>query len=287
MLWWFGQTNPYVSATAAIDFGIARDWLAEQNASGQPKITVNALMAGAIGRVLLEFPVANRRIVGSKIFQPPGVGIAMPVSLIGHAGESRMEVSMMALRGVQDLSLRDIARISRRDVQVERSGRMTDRSSDLLTKVIEASPDVVTRRIWNSMARFNHTPAFAGKVWQMAPITTAISNVGSTYDGTPGVWFRGASVSLPHRLMHVGTLWGLSGVMDEVVAVDGVPTVRPILPVVLVFDHRLLDGYLGSQLFGRLTRILRDPAALFGPDGNAIIGRALEDDAGTCPPSSS
>ncbi|MCP4808343.1 MAG: hypothetical protein GY913_33375 [Proteobacteria bacterium] len=274
MLWWFGKTNPYVSATVAIDFGIPRDWLARVNEGQEHRITVNALMAGAIGKVLLEFPVANRRIVGTQIFQPPGVGVAMPVSLIGHEGEKRMEVSMMALRGVESLSLRDIARISKKDIAVERTGKMTDAWSDRLTRIIEASPDVVTRRIWNRMAAFNHNPLFADKVWEMAPITTALSNVGSTYDGTPGIWFRGAAVSLPDRLMHVGTLWGLSGVVDEVVAVDGEPTVRPILPVVLVFDHRLLDGYLASQLFRRLTLILRDPSSVFGEDASRIIGDA-------------
>ena len=274
MLWWFGRTSPYVSATAALDFGLARDWLAQLNEGLDPteRVSINAFMASAIARVLLDHPVANRRIVGSQIFQPPGVGVAMPVSLIGHAGEKRMEVSMMAVRDIQSLSLRDVARISRKDIAVERSGRLTDDYSELLTKVIEATPDVVTRRIWNAMARFNHSPAFAGRVWKMAPVTTAVSNVGSTYDGTPGIWFRGASVQLPDRLMHVGTLWGLSGVVDEVVAVDGVPTVRPILPVVLVFDHRLFDGYLASQLFRSLTLIVRDPASVFGRDGSAIIG---------------
>jgi len=70
--------------------------------------------------------------------------------------------------------------------------------------------------------------------------------------------------------MHIGSLWGLSAVQDEVIAVDGEPQVRPMLPVLFVFDHRLFDGVIAGRIFTRLGDILRHPMEHFGPDGNAV-----------------
>ena len=41
-----------------------------------------------------------------------------------------------------------------------------------------------------------------------------------------------------------------------------------MLPVVLIFDHRLIDGVRASQLILRMRQILGDPAAVFGADGH-------------------
>ena len=56
-------------------------------------------------------------------------------------------------------------------------------------------------------------------------------------------------------------------VQDEVIPVDGRPEVRPVLPVILVFDHRLFDGVMASRLLTRFASMLQDPASVFGPDG--------------------
>ena len=40
-----------------------------------------------------------------------------------------------------------------------------------------------------------------------------------------------------------------------------------MLPVTLVFDHRLFDGVMASKLVHRFTCMLLDPEAVFGADG--------------------
>lgn len=268
MLWWFSKpTGAYVSANVAIDFHNARAYLADLEGIG-----INALVCAAIARVLHEHPFANRRIVGRNIYQAPSVGLAMPVNLVGHEGEKRMEVSMTAVREVDGMSLRRLQEITTKQAKTERSGRLADNASERITRVVEAMPDAVNRRIWSLLGRGAHSPMLAGLMWKRAPVTAAASNVGSTFRGVPGIWFRGASFSPPERLLHLGTIWGISGVVDEVVPVDGVPTVRPILPIVLIFDHRLFDGVRAGRLMGRLAEILTDPAETFGPTGDALIG---------------
>ncbi|MFN7146670.1 MAG: 2-oxo acid dehydrogenase subunit E2 [Myxococcota bacterium] len=51
---------------------------------------------------------------------------------------------------------------------------------------------------------------------------------------------------------------------------DGAPAVRPMLPVLFQFDHRLVDGVLGARIATRFGAVLRDPASVFGPDGTRM-----------------
>lgn len=269
MLWWFSEpaSGAYVSGNAAIDFLAARQYL-----EGFEGVGINALVCAAIGRVLYEHPEANCRIVGRHIYQAPSVGLAMPVNLVGHAGQERMAVSTIAVHDVDSMSLRELAEHTTKQARSEREGHLVDSTNERITRFVEAMPDAVAHRVWSLMGRSAHSPLLAKLVWKRVPVTAAVSNVGSTYRGVPGIWFRGASLSPPERLLHVGTVWGISGVVDEVVPVDGVPTVRPVLPIVLVFDHRLIDGTRAGRMMGRLAEILGDPAGTFGEGASRIIG---------------
>ena len=79
LLWWFRwPANPYVCVSFAVDFGSAQAYLrdlAERHGRG---ITVNVLLAAAVGRVLREFPQANARIVGRRIVNRDHVSLAVP-----------------------------------------------------------------------------------------------------------------------------------------------------------------------------------------------------------------
>jgi 2-oxoglutarate dehydrogenase E2 component (dihydrolipoamide succinyltransferase) len=50
--------------------------------------------------------------------------------------------------------------------------------------------------------------------------------------------------------------------VNEVVAVDGVPVVRPILPLVFLFDHRLIDGREAVTFLVRVKEAIEDPTRL-------------------------
>ena len=53
-----------------------------------------------------------------------------------------------------------------------------------------------------------------------------------------------------------------------------------MLPLVLVFDHRLFDGVIAGRLLAHLAGMLRDPEATFGVDGTRIgpaPSRSLDD----------
>jgi pyruvate dehydrogenase E2 component (dihydrolipoamide acetyltransferase) len=51
-------------------------------------------------------------------------------------------------------------------------------------------------------------------------------------------------------------------IAERVVAVEGVPAVRPTLVLGLSFDHRAVDGARGAQFLDSLARLIGDPAGV-------------------------
>ncbi|MDP2317660.1 MAG: hypothetical protein Q8P41_32540 [Pseudomonadota bacterium] len=265
LLWWFAwPSNPYVTVNFAVEFSGA---LAYLERLGEPRVSIGALVAATIGRVLHEYPEANARIVGNRIVTQEHVGIAMPVNLLGHAGGERREIGMALVERVETLSLRGVAAASRATVRAERSGVPQNLFLKQLLGIVDGTPQRVVDATLATLDRAMDRSALADRIYARFPITTALSNAGAAIAKTPGMVFRGADIAIPLRLVHIGTFWGVTALQDEVVAVDGAPAVRPMLPVLFLFDHRLVDGVLGSRIAARFGAILRDPAVEFGADG--------------------
>lgn len=264
LLWWFGwPENPWVTINLAIDFAPARRYLATL-----PGVTVNHLVAAAIGRTLARFPEANAYVVGRRIVRAEHVGIGMPVNLLGHSGEARSELGMAIVERVDTLTLREVAAATRRTVASEREGKSANVVVKGMLKLLTSAPQRVVNGSLTLLDRATRRRAVSDRVHRLVPITTALSNAGAAIADTPGMLFRGADVALPKRLVQIGTFWGLAAVQEEVVAIDGVATVRPMLPLLFLFDHRLIDGVKAARMMAHFGAILQDPAAEFGPTGD-------------------
>lgn len=269
-MWWFDPPNsPWVSANVAIDFSNARRYLDSLATQPGPRVSVQHLLSGAIGRTLAGFPDANARIIGGRIVHQDRVGIVAPVNLLGHRAGQKRELSFAVTADVHRRALRDIAADTRRAVKDERNDRITNPLARVVIRGLERAPGAFSTRGLDALAQAMERRPVADRIYDQAPFTAGLTNPGAAIGERPGILFRGAAVNIPNKLVHVGTLWGITAVQDEVVAVDGVPAVRPMLPVLLVFDHRLIDGVRASRLLLRFHEILDDPAATFGPDGRA------------------
>ncbi|MEZ4659154.1 MAG: dihydrolipoamide acetyltransferase family protein [Caldilineaceae bacterium] len=55
---------------------------------------------------------------------------------------------------------------------------------------------------------------------------------------------------------------GTGRIADKPVAVEGALHVRPLLPLVLSFDHRLIDGELGGRFLARVKALIEQPSLL-------------------------
>ncbi|MCC6527648.1 MAG: 2-oxo acid dehydrogenase subunit E2 [Polyangiaceae bacterium] len=269
LMWWFRPPlgSPFVTCSVTIDFSAAATYLARLNAAPGPRVTVQSLFMATVGRLYRELPVANRRITAGRVYQLPNVSIAAPVSLLGHAGAGGMEVTMVFVAAVDEMSLRKVAAVTTERAATERSGRSTSALLRALVAVATHAPAKVIEGALDAVNGLGRSPWLAETMWKLAPVSTGVTNPGAGLGKLEGMAFRAAAMTVPDRLVHVGTVWGVSAVQDEVVAIAGRPEVRPMLPVVFCFDHRLFDGVMASRILKRLGELLQDPEALFGPDG--------------------
>ena len=268
---WFSGGTPYVSASGVLDFSASQAYLRRIEADHGVKVSVQALLAAALGRVHVEFPQANRRILGGRVFQPPSVGLAMPVNLLGHAGGGRMELSMMVMEAVDRKSLRQINDELRGAVKDERRGQPKNPVLRHVTSLAERLPGPIVHHGFQALSLVLDNPSLAALSWRLAPAAVGLTNPGAAITPGSGVLFRAAAVQLPVRPIHVASMFGVSTVQDEVFAIDGQPEVRPALPLVYIFDHRLIDGVLAGRVLVRLGELLQRPEEHFGADGLTVL----------------
>lgn len=272
LTWWFAAPyNPWIAASFAVDVAPARAWLAELRARSGVRVSLHTLAAASIARALKAWPKANGRVVGSRIVLDEHVGMAMPVNLLDTGRESS-EVSMAFVEKVDTLTVLELAERTRDRVAAEREGRRSHPLMDAVWRLAHVAPDPVFDGTLGLLDWAVNHPLAGPRLYRRMGITTGLSNVGAAMSAETGMLFRAVSIAPPQRLFQVGTFWGASVVQDEVVAVDGRPEVRPMLPMMLLFDHRLIDGVMAGRLGKTFGEVLRDPGAAFGPDGGRRIG---------------
>jgi pyruvate/2-oxoglutarate dehydrogenase complex dihydrolipoamide acyltransferase (E2) component len=270
LLWWFSPPNsPWVNVNITVDFSNAQRYLNSLAEDVEaPKVTVHHLLCSCIAKGLLKVPQANARIVGGKIIPQKHIGIAMPVNLLGHKGGGSRELSMLLFEDIGNKNLRELAEEGRKNLKKERSGTTTNPFLDRLLKLTELAPSSVVGRALDGLDRMMSHPRFAQKIYDQFPVTTALSNPGAALPSdVDGLLFRSCSVQIPNRLIHVGTFYAASAIQNEVIPINGKPEVRPMLPLMMLFDHRLIDGMKGSALLIEIARCIQNPESVFGPNG--------------------
>lgn len=91
---------------------------------------------------------------------------------------------------------------------------------------------------------------------EMSDGTFTITNYGS-YGG----WLGTPIIRPPEA-----AIAGFGRIEDRVVAVDGAPAVKPILPLAVSADHRLIDGADMGVFLRTLTNLLEDPVRMMAED---------------------
>ncbi|WP_029090526.1 dihydrolipoamide acetyltransferase family protein [Brevibacterium album] len=91
---------------------------------------------------------------------------------------------------------------------------------------------------------------------EMSGGTFTITNFGS-YGG----WLGTPIIRPPES-----AIAGFGRIADQVVAEDGAPVVRPILPVAVSADHRLIDGADMGAFLEQLTALLEDPVRMLAEE---------------------
>ena len=268
LLWVFQPpATPYVGVNGSFDVATTMEYL-QRVGSG---ISLQHLLAASIGVVLREFPAANAVVIGKRIVDIDGVGVAMPVNLIGH-DDRKGEVGFTVLDRVDSRSLKEVAEHCRTSVAQERSGKPSNPFVSRLLALAEQAPHSVFERTLNAVAGGLTSRRLFSLFHTQFPATTMLSNVGAIFGKTEGVMVRGLTFFVPPQMAYFGTLWATAVIQEEVIPIAGVPVVRPMLPVMFMFDHRLIDGVLAGRILLRFGEILANPEYFFGVEGQRRPG---------------
>ena len=132
-------------------------------------------------------------------------------------------------------------------------GVATDTPAGLLVPVVHHADRLTLNQLAGEISRLAQL-AGQGKLSHddMSGGTFTITNFGSL----------GSQQAAPIINPPEAAILGCGVIADKPVAVQGQVEVRPVLPLALSFDHRLLDGAAAAKFMAHLKRLLADPRLL-------------------------
>lgn len=270
LLWYFRYPpyNPYVTVHCAVDATALIAYVEAVNEGPGPRVSLQHLVTAAVARAYREHPSVNASVIGPRVVRHDTVGVAMPVDLVDDDGSA--DLGLVIVDGAESLSLRELAARTRSHVERERGTSKGFSWSRLGYRVLDRAPTRLLNGGLNVAGRLARLGPIAHRLHERFPISVVVTNVGAAIDVPPGAMVRGGSLALPNRLVEIGSVFGIFPVNDEVLAIDGEPVVRPVMPFSYVWDHRLFDGVVAGRMLTRLTEILADPGGVFGDDGDRL-----------------
>jgi pyruvate/2-oxoglutarate dehydrogenase complex dihydrolipoamide acyltransferase (E2) component len=113
------------------------------------------------------------------------------------------------------------------------------------------------RKPLDEIAREAAALAEAARTRSITPDQTSGGTFTITNFGSYGGWLGTPVIRPPEA-----GIAGFGRIRDAVVPVDGVPAVRPVLPLSVAADHRLVDGDVLGGFVAELAALLSDPVLL-------------------------
>lgn len=243
---WGAPSDPTVHGLLDVDATEALAFVRELRAKSGERITLTHLVGHAVARAIAQQPDVNAIVRFGRLYQRDTIDVFFQVAFGGGGNLAGHKVERADQKGVAA-----IARELGEGASKVRDGR---------------AENVKTTK------RFTHMPApMMGLALRAASLLTYdlgldLSAYGVPFDSfgsamVTNVGSFGLTVGLPPLLpISRCPLVVLVGeVQDRPVARDGAVVVRPVLPIGVTFDHRLLDGFHAGVLAKEFRRVLENP----------------------------
>jgi len=250
---WGRPRDPSVYGMLQVDVSRALGYLARLRDVTGEHVTLTHLVGKAVALAIRERPEVNAVIrAGRRVYLRKDVDVFFQV----------------ALDGGEDLSGAKVTRADERSL-VEIARELSQRAERVRA---HADPTLQrTQSLLHRMPAVLRGPALRAAELLSYDLDLDLRHLGLPYDqfgsamvtnvGTFGLP-AGLAPLVPFSrtpiVLTVGT------VADEPVAVDGRTVVRPVLPVGVTFDHRLLDGFAAGKLARRFMAVVNDPESELG-----------------------
>ncbi len=250
---WDRPANPTVYGVLDVDATNADAYVHRARETGA-HVTLTHLVGRAAALAIRARPEVNAVIRrGRAIYLRDSVDVFFQVALDGGEDLSGAKVSRADERSLVDIA-RELGERAARirahtDRDLQKTQRLLQRLPGWARGVALRAAEVTTYNLGLNLSALGVPFNQFGSV-----MVTNVANFGLPMGWAPLVPFS-----------RVPLLLTVGAVEDRPVARDGEVVVRPILPIGVTFDHRLLDGFSAGALAKRFLEVMRDPERVLGP----------------------
>ncbi|MEZ4742204.1 MAG: 2-oxo acid dehydrogenase subunit E2 [Bdellovibrionota bacterium] len=251
---WKTAKDPSVYGYVEIDLQPTLDVLPQYCAKEGLKVTPSHLVGRAAAICLSKRPEINAMIRGNRIWLRKHVNIFYQVNIPGEGDDKikKATLSGVLIKNTEEMNAAQIATALYNKSDDVRKGKDKELKKNL--EVFKALPWWFSRYYLN-MASF----LIYGLNWNLKWLgipedpfgSVMITNIGSL--GIDIAWAPLCPYTRVPLLLTIGA------VQEKPWVVDGQVTVRPILPIAVTFDHRLIDGIHASQMASDFKECFKHP----------------------------
>lgn len=254
---WRPRKDPAILATIDVDAGALRAYIDDVRAATGAHVTPVHLIGRATAKVFEALPGLNGRVVFGQFQPSPTIDCFFVVSLrtdpTAGADAAATDLSGSVVRNVDQKPPWTIAQELADRAALIRADR--DPQFKQTKQMVKSLPPPVLRAVTDAIGFVTESLQlpipFMGL--EARPYGSfLVSNV-----GTYGLDTAFAPMP-PFCHVPAGILVG--AITDRVVAQEGQPVVRPILPLAIDLDHRFVDGYQAATMAKIFREYLADPA---------------------------
>lgn len=243
---WRAPQDPKVYGTLEIDVTETNDFVRSLRREGGPKVTITHMVGHAIALAIRERPDANAIIRLGSLYKRESIDVFFQVAFEGGEDLNGHKVIAADEKGVLGIA-RELEE-GARAVREKKARAVTDAKKfsnvpPLLTGFAMRLGAFAHYDLGLDMRRF-------GVPWDGFG-SVMITNVGGFGLAT------GLAPLLPFSRCPLLLLLG--EIRERPVVRDGAIVARPILPIGVTFDHRLIDGYQASKMATRFVQIMEQP----------------------------
>lgn len=250
---WRAPNDPTVYGSLPMDFTQAQIFLDQINRASDVKISATHLVAKATALMLAKFPDLNGIVRWNSIYLRKTVDIFLQVAIGKDSPDEKLDLSGAKIENCDQKSLLEIARELKEKANLIRSQRdpHIQKTVNLFNKIPQWLLSWVVRLGSFLVYNFDlHLP----QLGLMA------DSFGSAMVTSVGMLKMPAAFAPLVPASRVPLIICVGQVTDQPVVVDGQVVVRPMLDLTVTFDHRFIDGLMGSRMVHYFRQLFEDPS---------------------------
>ncbi len=255
---WSPPDDPTVFGGIELDASPLLAYLRAREALGRPRVTLTHVVVKAIALALRAHPECNAYVRMGRIYQRRDVDVFVLVAVRPEdGGAPSADLSGVKIENADRLSLAAIAQAIETGARQARAGDEVvfggakRWASRLPPSLISAGLRVVTYLQYELNL-------------DLSPLGVPRDSFGGALVTNVGTFGIGHAYAPLAPVARFATSVVIGRVSDKPVAEGGQVVIRPMLPLMTTFDHRVVDAYHASRLAETLRAGLADPAAWLG-----------------------